>query len=163
MAAIRFVITLPFRLLAVAVILPIKASLGLLKFSVKTSFITTRAATRSSIISFAAGLGLGWFLTSTPTGRQLVGQVRDLVSGTPAGPVDDDQVAAQVRTALAAGTRTWHLPQPEVSVLGGVVTLTGEVPHETARTDLEAGARTVRGVVGVNNQVTVATRDEVPA
>jgi hypothetical protein len=154
--AIKFIITLPFRLVALAIILPIKAALGLFKLSVKTTFVTTRAALRSSIISFAAGLGLGWFLTSTPTGRQLVDQVRDLVSGAPSGPVDDDQLAAQVRTELASSTRTWHLPQPEVAVAGGVVTLTGTVPHETGRSDLEEAASSLRGVVAVINQVTVS-------
>jgi osmotically-inducible protein OsmY len=172
MGVIKFVLALPFRLLALAIIIPIKLALGSLKLTLKTSFVTTRAALRSSLISFAAGVGLGWFLTSTPTGRQLVDQVRDLVNGTPSGPVDDDQLAAQVRTELASSTRTWHLPQPDVSVAGGVVTLSGSVPHDTGRVDLEAAAVSVRGVVSVSNQVTVddaagdvesPTSEEVPA
>jgi osmotically-inducible protein OsmY len=156
---IKWVLALPFRLLALAIILPIKLTLGSLKLTAKTTFVTTRAAMRSSLISFAAGVGLGWFLSSTPTGRQLVDQVRDLVNGTPSGPVDDDQLAAQVRTELASSTRTWHLPQPEVSVSGGVVTLTGSVPHEVGRGDLAAAAGSVRGVVSVLNHVEV---DEAP-
>jgi osmotically-inducible protein OsmY len=163
---IKWVLALPFRLLALAIILPIKLVLGTLKLTVKTSFVTTRAALRSSLISFAAGVGLGWFLTSTPTGRQLVEQVRDLVNGAPSGPVDDDQLTAQVRTELASSTRTWHLPQPEVAVSGGMVTLTGSVPHETGRSDLEIAAGSVRGVVSVANHVQVddgAGATEAPA
>ncbi len=155
MGLIKWVLALPFRLVALAIVLPVKMVLGSLKLTAKTTFITTRAAMRSSLISFAAGLGLGWFLTSTPTGRQLVDQVRDLVQGGPSGPVDDDQLTAQVRTELASSTRTWHLPQPEVTVSSGVVTLTGSVPHEVGRADLEAAASSVRGVTAVVNQVTV--------
>jgi hypothetical protein len=158
--AIKFLVTLPFRLLAVAIILPIKVVLGLFKFSVKTTWVTTRAALRSSIISFAGGVGLGWFLTSTPTGRQLVDQVRDLVTGTTSGPIDDDQLTAQVRTELASSTRTWHLPQPDVAVLGGVVTLTGSVPHDTGKVDLEEAAKSVRGVASVVNNLAVEADDD---
>lgn len=159
MAAIRFLLTLPLRLLAVAIVIPVKTSLGLLKFSTKATYASTRLALRSSIISFAAGVGLGWFLTSTPTGRQLVDQVRDLVSGSPGGPVDDDTLAAQVRTQLASNPRTWHVPQPEVAVSNGVVTITGSVPHDTARADLETAVMAVRGIVAVVNRVTVADAD----
>lgn len=163
MGAIKFLISLPFRLVAALIILPIKLVLGMFKLSVKTTFITTRAALRSSLLSFAAGFGLGWFFTSTPTGRQLADQVRDLVAGGPTGPIDDDQLAAQVRTELASSTRTWHLPQPDVAVEDGVVTLTGEVPHDTGQADLEDAAKSVRGVTSVLNQVVVAgVADQTP-
>jgi osmotically-inducible protein OsmY len=168
MGLIKWLLALPFRLLAFAIVLPVKAVVASLKLTAKTTVVTTRAALRSSLISFAAGVGLGWFLTSTPTGRQLVDQVRDLVGGGASGPVDDEQLTAQVRTELASSTRTWHLPQPEVSVSGGVVTLTGTVPHEVGRADLENAARSVRGVTAVVNHVTVEVADseadaEVPA
>lgn len=153
--AIKFIVTLPFRLVAMAIIIPIKTSLALLRFSAKAAFVTTRTALRSSLISLAAGIGLGWFFTSTPTGRQLVDQVRDLM-GKPTGPIDDDQIAALVRTEMASGASTWHLPQPDVVVVGGVVTLAGTVPHATGQADLERAAASVRGVVAVNNSVTVA-------
>lgn len=159
MGVIKFIITLPFRLLALAIILPVKAVLGLIGFTFKAGFVTVRTALRSSLISFVGGVGLGWFLTSTPTGRQLVDQVRDLVQGGGGAPLDDDGIAAQVRTELASSTRTWHLPQPEVTVAAGVVTLSGSVPHDTGRTDLEEAARTVRGVASVLNNVTVDTPD----
>lgn len=162
--AIKFIITLPFRLLALAIIVPIKTVLGLIRFSLKTAYITTRTAVRSSLVMFAAGIGLGWFFSSTPTGRQLVDQARDLM-GQPTGPVDDEQLTAQVRTELASNAHTWHLPQPEVTVADGMVTLVGSVPHETGRVDLEKAAGSVRGVVSVTNSVTVdgqePTADEV--
>lgn len=166
MGAIKFIITLPFKLVALAIIVPIKAALGLFKLSIRTTFITSRAAMRSSLISLAAGVGLGWFFSSTPTGRQLVGQAHDLVNGHQSGPIDDDQLTAKVRTELASSTRTWHLPQPDVVVAEGVVTLTGTVPHDTAKTDLADAAAAVRGVITVNNLVTVTATAEsgpVPA
>lgn len=163
MAAIRFVITLPFRLLALAIIVPVKTALALLTFSVRATLVSTRMALRSSLIAFAAGVGLGWFLTSTPTGRQLVGQARDLVSGGSGGPVDDDVLTAQARTQLASNTRTWHLPQPDVQVANGVATLTGAVPHDPARADLETAVMSVRGIVAVVNQVTVDATDDTAA
>ncbi|MGY6502059.1 MAG: BON domain-containing protein [Acidimicrobiales bacterium] len=159
MAAIRFLLTLPFRLLALAILVPVKTALALLAFSLRATFASTRFALRSSLVSFAAGVGLGWFLTATPTGRQLVGQVRDLASGSPGAPVDDDTLAAQVRTQLASSTHTWHLPQPEVTVSNGVVTLVGPVPHDAARSALEAAVMSVKGVVAVVNRVTVGLEE----
>jgi osmotically-inducible protein OsmY len=40
-------------------------------------------------------------------------------------------------------------------VRGGVVTLRGSVPHDTARIEVEAAAAAVRGVEGVVNDLTV--------
>ena len=59
--------------------------------------------------------------------------------------------------ALASSPRTWHLPQPAVTAAEGTVTLSGEVPHATAAADLERAARTVRGVVEVDNRLRIAT------
>lgn len=69
-----------------------------------------------------------------------------------AAPAD---LAEEVRRELAHSTRTWHLPQPSVIVVGGRVTLTGEVPPETARADLGRTAGAVVGVSAVDNQITV--------
>ena len=68
-------------------------------------------------------------------------------------------IADRVRFELSHSPRTWHLPQPEVSVSEGAVTLTGSVPHDTAHADLERVASAVRGVVSVSNSVAV----EAPA
>ena len=115
---------------------------------------------RSSIISFLLGIGLGWFLT-TPTGRYAVALVLDAIRGRTATPVDDDTLTDRVRAALGADTATWHLPQPDVVVRGGVVTLSGEAPHDEGRLDLTSVAATVDGVVSVVDHLSVV--DTTPA
>ena len=62
-----------------------------------------------------------------------------------------------VRYELAHSPRTWHLPQPAVSVEGDRITLTGEVPHETARADLGRTAGAVVGVAAVDNRITISS------
>lgn len=83
------ILTLPFRLVAALiaafVVIPTKLSARVLRFSTVATLRTTRFAMRSSIISFAAGVGAGWFL-GTPAGRDLVDQVRGRIQGAPAGP-----------------------------------------------------------------------------
>ena len=60
------------------------------------------------------------------------------------------------RYELSHSPRTWHLPQPEVEVIGGTAILRGEVPHEVGRVDLERTAAAVAGVVDVENQLGVS-------
>jgi osmotically-inducible protein OsmY len=61
-----------------------------------------------------------------------------------------------VRDELSSSPRTWHLPQPSVSVeLDGRIVLSGDVPDATASSDLERVAAAVRGVVSVDNRLTV--------
>ncbi|QGG94847.1 BON domain-containing protein [Actinomarinicola tropica] len=150
---IRTLIALPFRLVALVVAIPTRLSARLLRFSVVTAARTTRLAVRSSLISFAVGVGLGWFL-STPTGRYATGVALDAVRGRRA-PVDDAALAGRVRAALEGGPATSHLPQPQVAVAGGVVTLSGGVPDETTRTELLAAAATTEGVVSVVDRLVV--------
>jgi BON domain len=107
-----------------------------------------RLAARSSIASFGIGLGLGWFL-STPTGRYLLASIRDAVLSPQVAAADDDGLAAAVRSELAAAPSTWHLPQPEVVVAEGHVTLRGAVPHAEGREALLLAAAGVPGVASV--------------
>ena len=65
-------------------------------------------------------------------------------------------LAERIRFELSHSPRTWHLPQPDVEVIGGTAILRGEVPHEVGRADLERTAAAVAGVVHVENQVDVA-------
>ena len=71
------------------------------------------------------------------------------------GGMSDDQLVDRVRFELSHSPKTWHLPQPEVDVQAGQVVLTGTVPHETGRDDLERAAAAVPGVSGVENQLLV--------
>jgi osmotically-inducible protein OsmY len=95
------------------------------------------------------GVGL---LIAPMTGDELRTRLRHLIEqrrGT-------GDLAERVRFELSHSPRTWHLPQPDVEVIGGTAILRGEVPHEVGRADLERTAAAVAGVVHVENQVDVA-------
>lgn len=95
---IRTLLTLPFRIVAVLVAVPTRWSARLLRFSAVATFRTTRAAVRSSIVSFLLGIGVGWFLT-TPTGRYAVRVVVDAVRGS-SGAAPTEEVARSVDAPL---------------------------------------------------------------
>lgn len=143
------------RLAGKAVVVPTRVSAHVVRASVVTSARTMRFAARSSVVSFALGLGLGWFLT-TPTGRYLLALLRDAILPAPVAPPDDESLASAVRSELAAAAATWHLPQPEVAVVDGHVTLRGEVPHDEGREALLVAAA---GVIGVEAVVDVLDLD----
>lgn len=151
---IRTLLALPFRLVAVLVAVPTRLSARLLRFSLVTTWRTTRVAVRSSILSFLLGVGVGWSL-STPTGRNAAALVLDAVRRRSSPAVDDTSLTEAVRTALSSDPSTWHLPQPAVVVRGGVVTLSGPVPHTEGRDELASVAARVPGVVSVVDQLTV--------
>ena len=99
------------------------------------------------------GLGASTALMLTPvTGAQMRRRVSRLI----ARRVPDADLAARVRHELSHSPRTWHLPQPSISVLQGRVVLAGEAPHATGRADLERVVASVPGVVGVDNEIVVA-------
>jgi hypothetical protein len=126
-------VTLPLRLLVIAV-------------------RTVRFLGVGRILAFGAGVVAG--VTFAP---RLDARWRDRLSVRRlAGPdVPAPDLADAVRHELAHSPRTWHLPQPGVSVQSGRVVLTGEVPHEEARADLGRTAGAVAGVTAVENRVEV--------
>jgi osmotically-inducible protein OsmY len=65
----------------------------------------------------------------------------------------DDTVGERVRFELSHSSHTWHLPQPDVQVAGGVVVLTGAAPHQSGKADLERAAASVAGVERVENRI----------
>ncbi len=136
------------RLAGRVILMPTRITARLVRGSIRTWWRSMRFAARSSILSFVAGLGVGWFLT-TPTGRYLLASVRDALLSPPVAPLDDEALAAAVRSALAADSSTWHLPQPEVVVAAGHVTLRGAVPHAEGRESLLLVAAGVPGVASV--------------
>ena len=87
------------------------------------------------------------------TGRELRVRLQQLIDEQMGKGGD---LAERVRYELSHSPRTWHLPQPEVEVIGGTAILRGEVPHEVGRADLERTAAAVAGIVHVENQVDVA-------
>ena len=89
---------------------------------------------------------------STPTTgaemRRRIGRLADR-------RVPDADLAARVRHELSHSPRTWHLPQPSISVLRGHVVLVGEAPHATGRADLERVVASVPGVLAVENEIVI--------
>jgi hypothetical protein len=128
--------------------LPIRVVFG----TISAAFKTIRFVGISRILAFGAGVGVG--LSVAPTsGEQFRARLADGYGSASSAAGD---LGETVRYELAHSPRTWHLPQPVVSVEGNRVTLTGEVPHETARGDLGRTAGAVVGVAAVDNRVTVA-------
>ena len=91
-------------------------------------------------------------LIAPMTGRELRTRIQHLIDER----MGTGDLADRIRFELSHSPRTWHLPQPDVEVIGGTAILRGEVPHEVGRADLERTAAAVAGVVHVENQVDVA-------
>ena len=147
-----------------AVVLPVRASYGLGKAGLKTgwwagrrSVGTTYKAGRwvglSRLLAF--GLGAAGGLAVAPSsGRGLGDRLAREVAARRA-PASDDAVADRVRYELSHSPRTWHLPQPEVEVAGGIAILTGGAPHATGKADIERAVASVPGVARVENRLVV--------
>ena len=127
--------------------LPIRVVFG----AISLTFKTVRFVGVSRILAFGAGVGVG--MSVAPTSGE---QFRARLAGAQASAWSAaGDLGETVRYELAHSPRTWHLPQPVVTVDGNRVTLTGEVPHETARGDLARTAGAVIGVAAVDNRLTV--------
>ncbi len=129
--------------------LPIRVVFGV----ISTTFKTVRFVGVSRILAFGAGVGVGMSIAPT-TGEQFRARLAGVQASASSAAGD---LGETVRYELAHSPRTWHLPQPVVSVEGNRVTLTGEVPHETARADLGRTAGAVVGVAAVDNRLTVTS------
>ena len=73
----------------------------------------------------------------------------------PGEQISDQAITAQVKTKLAV-ERFSNIVNVSVDVTNGVVTLAGEVPNEEVRREAEAEARSVDGVIRVNNNLQVS-------
>jgi hypothetical protein len=140
-----FLLTLPIR----AVLFGFKLGTG----SMKLTHRTIRLLGYRRLFFLGTGIAVGLLIAPT-TGAELRAKLAELLEGLQGtAPVD---LAANVRDELASSPRTWHLPQPDVAIETGRVTLTGEVPHATAAADLERTVRAVKGVVDVDNRLRIA-------
>ena len=72
--------------------------------------------------------------------------------------VDDAAIKTAVKAKLAADVRLSTLTNIEVNSTNGVVTLAGQVRDESDRMQAETVARSVDGVVRVNNELQVKNR-----
>lgn len=114
--------------------------------------MVVRVAGWKGVLLFKLGLLLGLLFAPGP-GRELRARIRALVQGD---LVSDDELTAKVTFELAHAPRTWHLPQPEVRVADGRVTLAGAVKQPDERDELARVAGAIPGVTGVDNQLVSA-------
>ncbi|MGK2949026.1 MAG: BON domain-containing protein [Acidimicrobiales bacterium] len=133
------------------IFLPAKVGVGTTKLGMKAGYRTGRLLGYRRIFVFGAGVAVGLLLAPV-TGEQARARLRAVLDERRGGRGD---LAERVRYELSHSPRTWHLPQPQVEVVGGRATLRGEVPHETGRADLERTAAAVAGVVDIDNQLAI--------
>jgi len=127
--------------------LPVKLVLGMVKLVLRVlGFIGL-----SRIAAFGAGIGVGVAMAPKPAS-----QLRNGVAAQEeAKAARGGDIGATVRHELATSPRTWHLPQPGVTVQGDRVVLTGTVPHDDARLTLIRTAGSVTGVRAVDDHLTI--------
>jgi BON domain len=132
------------------IFLPAKVGVGTTRLGVKAGYRTGRLLGYRRLFVFATGVGVG-LMVAPMTGSELRARIQHLIDER-SGKGD---LAERIRFELLHSPRTWHLPQPDVEVIGGTAILRGEVPHEVGRADLERTVAAVAGVVHVENQVDV--------
>jgi hypothetical protein len=132
--------------------LPARMGVGGTRLGLRLGYRTGRLLGYRRLFVFGAGVAVG-LLVAPMAGRELRARLVELAEQQRAGGAD---LAGRVSYELSHSPRTWHLPQPEVEVVGGTAILRGEVPHEVGRVDLERTAAAVAGVVDVDNQVGVS-------
>lgn len=141
---------LPFRIVLAVVFGTIRAGLAVVLLPFRVVWGMTRRAGFSGFLCFGLGVAAG-ILLAPSSGREVRGRLQELATGQATPP--DHELAESVASELSHGPRTWQLPQPDIQVVAGVVTLTGTVADAGAREELEAAAARVPGVVGVVNEI----------
>jgi hypothetical protein len=136
------------------VFLPLRIALGLTSVTAKTSYRTGRLLGYRRLFVFGVGVAVGLLLAPVP-GRQLRARIQDEIEKRRGGAGSGD-LGERVRFELSHSPRTWHLPQPDVEVIGGRAVLTGATPHETGKADLERAAAAVTGIIEVDNRLVIA-------
>jgi hypothetical protein len=163
---VRFFVNLallPVRLAVALVSGTLRATWGLLSGTFKVGLAVGSVPGRASrrvgrllglraLLALLLGVAVGLLLAPGP-GRELRARLKALADQR-RGTTDDD-LAERVVFELGHAPRTWHLPQPSVSVIDGRVVLTGRVDQETARDELGRVAAALPGIVGVENLIAV--------
>jgi len=134
------------------IFLPAKVGVGTTKLGVKAGYRTGRLLGYRRLFVFGTGIAVGLLVAPT-AGRELRARIQGMIDERRSAGGGD--LAEKVRYELSHSPRTWHLPQPDVEVIGGRAILRGEVPHAVGRTDLERTAAAVAGVVEVDNHVDI--------
>jgi hyperosmotically inducible protein len=76
-------------------------------------------------------------------------------TSSPGRQIDDAAIKTSVKAKMAADVRLSTLTNIEVNSTNGVVTLSGQVANESDRAQAAAVARSVDGVVKVNNELQI--------
>lgn len=150
--ALRVLFVLPVKLLAGVVETAFRAGVAVGKVPARASRRAVRIAGVKGVVLFVLGAVVAVLVTPV-TGRQLRSRLFALAAG--GGKPSDADLEAAVVAELGHAPRTWHLDQPDVRVRQGVVTLSGAVPHQTARDELVTVAGGIPGVVDVDDQLRV--------
>lgn len=147
----------PVKLLAAVAAVALRVGLWLGALPFRVSGRAARLVGLKGTVLFGAGAALGLLLAPGPGSdlrRKLQGSIG---SG---GAVGDDDLGEKVRFELAHAPRTWHLPQPTVTVAAGRVVLSGEVSHDEGSEELARVAAGVPGVTAVENRLVVVEGGE---
>lgn len=131
--------------------LPVRLSLGTTKLGVKAGYRAGRLVGYRRLFVLGAGVGIG-LLVAPVTGSELRSAIRRRIE---ARGVTDAELLERVRFELAHHPRTWHLPQPEVTVFERRVTLRGEIADDAARTEMLRAAGALPGVADVEDRFLV--------
>lgn len=132
--------------------LPFRLVLGTTKFGVKTGYRTGRIVGYRRLVVFGAGIAAGMLLAPGP-GAELRSKLRRRLE---ARGVTDADLLERARFELAHHPRTWHLPQPDVTVSGRRVTLRGEVPDDAARSEMVRAVSALPGVATVDDRLEIS-------
>lgn len=156
--AFRVLFVLPVKLLVGVVETAFRAGVTVGKVPARASRRAVRIAGVKGVVLFVLGAIVAVLLTPV-TGRQVRARLFALAAG--GGRPSDADLEAAVVAELGHAPRTWHLDQPDVRVRQGVVTLSGAVPHQTARDELVTVAAGIPGVTDVDDQLRVDGQAEV--
>lgn len=150
------------------ILLPLRIAFALIGLAFRTgrmvALLPLRISERASrllgfrgVVALVVGLLVGLFFAPGP-GRELRDRVRALAASRRA--TSDADLAERVAFELEHAPRTWHLPQPAVTVVAGRVALSGIVDHEAARDELGRVAAAVPGVSAVENLMVLTSPAE---
>jgi hypothetical protein len=150
-------VMLPVRVVLAAVAVGFRAGQLVTRVPLRFSARVGRLVGVRAILALIVGLVVGLLFAPGP-GRELRDRLRALAATRRLG--GDEGLAERIAFELQHAPRTWHLPQPDVSVSAGEVTLSGTVDQESARDELGRVAAAVPGVVRVENLITAGATAE---
>jgi hypothetical protein len=159
LATLGHLLLLPFKLVFALVAFVVHLVVWVVVLPLRVVFVLLRLLGAKGLAALVVGVAAGLLFAPGP-GRELRDRIRAALGG---GTPPDEELGDRVVFELAHAPRTWHLPQPDVAVAAGRVTLSGSVPHETARVELVATAGGVPGVVAIEDLLAVEDGTRVGA